>query len=289
MPPSSFPTGLQPIASKDLNGALHRRVSRTDLDFEQALRGEGTFVIKEGLDVDTLGVLDTSLASLSPFSSPSPPPKTPPFIGLQPATPTIVPPTPTPPSRGAPVSSSSSSRLRHRDSSSTSSSNDIFYDAEDTSVQTKRRSMYRAIGTASSPDLATLLRKAKAKEAAGKDGRSKDERRGGTPSHLTADHYGGNTNGSWRTTDPHSQQTTPLSKGKAKATSGVNTGIASPEWVLASPRSLTSIKENGKVCVFSKNIKLLYLKAPCSPINLLSGPKLLRSLGKCSPVLEIAL
>ncbi len=41
------------------------------------------------------------------------------------------------------------------------------FDAEDSSdMQLKRRSLLRSAGTASSPDLATLVRKAKAKAAA---------------------------------------------------------------------------------------------------------------------------
>ena len=41
------------------------------------------------------------------------------------------------------------------------SSNELFYDNEDPDYQTKRRSMYRSQGAASSPDLATLVRKEK--------------------------------------------------------------------------------------------------------------------------------
>lgn len=69
----------------------------------------------------------------------------------QPPTPIIVPPTPSPnhtPYSAQPLSSSSSS-------------NEVFYDAEDPDMQTKRRSIYRSPGTSSSPDLATLMRKAK--------------------------------------------------------------------------------------------------------------------------------
>ncbi|KAF7376130.1 Sec7-like domain belongs to guanine nucleotide exchange factors [Mycena sanguinolenta] len=107
---------------------LQRRGSRTDLDFEAALLGDGTFQLREGLDVDKLGL-----------DSPSPRRTTP----TTPATPVVVPPTPTGaagPSRRPPSPMS---------------------DEEDPERSAYRRSMYRAPGTASSPDLATLLRKAK--------------------------------------------------------------------------------------------------------------------------------
>ncbi|KAJ6586908.1 hypothetical protein DFH09DRAFT_238042 [Mycena vulgaris] len=134
--------------------SLQRRVSRTDLDFEQALLAEGTFRLNEGLDVNKLGA-----ESPSPMKT-SWQPSTPTPAGgstlaattasWQPATPTVVPPTPSPvagPSRHPP--------------SPASSSNDLFYDTEDPDTASNRRSMYRSPGTSSSPDLATLLRKAK--------------------------------------------------------------------------------------------------------------------------------
>ena len=170
VPPSAFPTGLQPVASKDLNGPAGRRVSRTDLDFEQALRAGGTVLLKEGFDVDELGA-DLSNASISPFSSPSPPAQRG-YHGLQPATPTIVPPTPSPANSASRSAAPSTGTL----TSPSSSTSEVFYDApEDPEYQTRRRSMYRSPGTASSPDLATLLRKAK--ERTGVSG-SKDGRKG---------------------------------------------------------------------------------------------------------------
>lgn len=116
-----------------------RRTSRIDMSFEQALEGGGTVVIKEGIDVDSLGV------DSAPFTSPLSPPASSSMAPPQPKTS----PTPRPP---ASISASTSA---------SSSSNDLFYDAEDPDYQTKRRSMYRSQGTASSPDLATLVRKAK--------------------------------------------------------------------------------------------------------------------------------
>ena len=253
VPPSSFPSGLQPIGSKDLNGSLQRRVSRTDLDFEQALRGEGTVVLKESLDVDALGVWDqthSSTSSSTSFASPSPPPKTP-YSNLQPATPTIVPPTPSPTSiRGAGTSASS------RTHESTPDSPEIFYDAEDSAdLQTKRRSMYRAPGTASSPDLATLLRKAKAKE----NNAEKDARSGNpslpplTPNRLIVDDTVTKSSRSRPSTAVSSPQSasstrigTPLTRGKSKPDLGVSpssSGVTNPDWVLTSPRSMSSMKE----------------------------------------------
>ncbi|TFK44669.1 hypothetical protein BDQ12DRAFT_29737 [Crucibulum laeve] len=72
----------------------------------------------------------------------------------QPSTPTVVPPTP------SPAQGSSSSKIPV--SSPSSSSHELFFDAvEDNERANNRRSMYRSPGTSSSPDLATLLRKAK--------------------------------------------------------------------------------------------------------------------------------
>ena len=60
--------------------------------------------------------------------------------------------------------------------SAPSSSNDLFYDAEEPDYQTKRRSMYRSQGTASSPDLATLVRKAKQRANIKPGSNNKDKR-----------------------------------------------------------------------------------------------------------------
>lgn len=258
VPPSSYSGGLQPVGSRDPHGQSHRRVSRTDLDFEQALRAEGTVVLKESLDVDTLGVLDTSNSSInssSPFSSPSPPQKTP-YIGFQPATPTIVPPTPSPGSRAA-----GPSNIYARDSSSSSSGPEIYYDAvEDTDLQTKRRSMYRSAGTASSPDLATLLRKSKRESAARREGRSGDT----TPlPPLTPNRRPEDTNASPGSRAGRGRSSTSssaaspsvaspraphASKGKGKASgllSNSGSGASNPDssWVLASPRSMASMRD----------------------------------------------
>ena len=170
VPPSSFPAGLQPVASKDANGLAGRRISRTDLDFEEALRTGGTVVLKESLDVERLGRGAEDRSDTSITLSPASPPQQRGYLGLQPATPIIVPPTPSPSNSAARAGLASTSNL----ASPSSSSSEVFYDApEDIDYQTRRRSMYRAQGTASSPDLATLLRKAKERGAGGA-GRSKD-------------------------------------------------------------------------------------------------------------------
>ncbi|EGO25829.1 hypothetical protein SERLADRAFT_448749 [Serpula lacrymans var. lacrymans S7.9] len=171
VPPSAFPSSLQPVGSKDSNGNKdNRRHSRLEMDFEQALRAGGTVMLKEGVDVNTLGVGGSPAPSSHEFASPTPPTKEmrTPRLAHQPSTPVIVPPTPSP---AACSSSSSSSATAGAGAAgatspalpSSSSSNEIFYDAEHPDMQTKRRSMYRSSGTSSSPDLATLVRKAKEK------------------------------------------------------------------------------------------------------------------------------
>jgi len=178
VPPSSFPSVLQqPNASRNdrtWNRAESntRWTSRTNMNFEQALQAEGTVVIKEGIDFDSLGEGEDltpspkllSSTPLSPLSPPSVRSSSRPQSPIQQVDTSLnimSPPTPTqfkssltsPTSRPAAPASVSTS--------ASSSSNDLFYDAEDPDYQTKRRSMYRSQGTASSPDLATLVRKAK--------------------------------------------------------------------------------------------------------------------------------
>lgn len=194
---------LQPVTN-DPNGKqqqqqLNRRVSRTDLDFEQALRAEGTVILKEGIDVNTLGVVESpalnrsysSVHHQSPTSTPVS--RTISRVTLQPPTPTVVPPSPSPVTnassspmgktlvygRGASLNAAAASgglASKAPVPSPSSSSQDLGGDlspltttttataseeAATERMQTNRRSMYRAPGTSSSPDLATLLRKAK--------------------------------------------------------------------------------------------------------------------------------
>ncbi|KAF8798741.1 hypothetical protein BYT27DRAFT_7177517 [Phlegmacium glaucopus] len=162
--PTAYSSGLQPIASNDLNGnrQVHRRISRTDLDFEQALKAEGTVVLREGVDVNSLGV-DASPANVKSSATNTPVARTISRVALQPPTPIVVPPTPSP-APGPPTRSATTNAVPPAvgsSSQSSSSHNDLFNNTEDAERQTNRRSMYRSPGTSSSPDLATLLRKAK--------------------------------------------------------------------------------------------------------------------------------
>src|SRR6266852_4503979 len=75
VPPSSFPSGLQPNASRgDRNGnrvdSNMRQKPRIDMSFEQALEAGETMVIKEGIDFDSLG--EDSAPALKYLSSSSP-------------------------------------------------------------------------------------------------------------------------------------------------------------------------------------------------------------------------
>ena len=172
VPPSSFPSGLQPNASRnERNGnrteTNTRRTSRTNMNFEQALQAGGTVVIKEGIDFDTLGedlTPSPKFLSNTPLSPLSPPTSTPrPQSLIQQVATTNNMPSPTPTQFKSSLASPTSRPVApaSASTSASSSSNDLFYDAEDPDYQTKRRSMYRSQGTASSPDLATLVRKAK--------------------------------------------------------------------------------------------------------------------------------
>ncbi|KAK7057207.1 hypothetical protein R3P38DRAFT_2839951 [Favolaschia claudopus] len=119
----------------DASGKLQRRISRTDLDFESALRSQNTYKLSEGLDISQLGLLESPAPSPLRGSTPA----------RQPSTPVVVPPTPLTPLAGP----SRRPASPHSD------------DDEDPDRNASRRSMYRSPGTSSSPDLATLLRKAK--------------------------------------------------------------------------------------------------------------------------------
>ncbi|KAF9531604.1 hypothetical protein CPB83DRAFT_786238 [Crepidotus variabilis] len=182
-PPSSFPSGLQPVANDPTGRHLVRRISRTDLDFEQALRGDGTVMLKEGIDMSALGVESPGSVNRSYSSSSHSTPSGTPVnrsisrVPLQPSTPVVVPASPSPPgpSNFSSLSMSSPSvPTRHATAPTVpsqlsaslgptpaSSSHDLVTDVEEAERQTNRRSMYRSPGTSSSPDLATLLRKAK--------------------------------------------------------------------------------------------------------------------------------
>ena len=162
-PHTVYPSGLQPIASDDFSGRqVNRRLSRTDLDFEQALKAEGTVVLREGVDVNSLGV-DASPANPKSPSTNTPGARTISRVALQqPPTPIVIPPTPSP-APGPSTRLTTTNMVSSAVGSSSQSHNDLFNDPEDAERQTNRRSMYRSPGTSSSPDLATLLRKAKEK------------------------------------------------------------------------------------------------------------------------------
>ncbi|KAL0956601.1 hypothetical protein HGRIS_002738 [Hohenbuehelia grisea] len=207
---NTYARGLQPIASHESstnnNTTLQRRVSRTDLDFEQALMAEGTVRLKEGLDVSKMGLesprrggMDSpgGGASFATFAggsmSMSMGVNTPGNRRVQPSTPTIIPPTPTP---VAGPSSASATMMPASPSPASSSSQDLFASSSDYAereadarmrspspgqgqggANTNRRSLYRSPGTSSSPDLATLVRKAKERGGIGVGSRKDTKQR----------------------------------------------------------------------------------------------------------------
>jgi hypothetical protein len=165
VPPSSFPSGLYPNGNRiRVENTNTQRGTRIDMNFEQALKAGGTVVIKEGIDVDSLGQLDDlpAPAKLHTCSSPSTSTSTSsrPHSIIRPAATPLMPPSTSTQLKGS-LPSSTYRPAASISTSASSSSNDLFYDAEDPDYQTRRRSMYRSQGTASSPDLATLVRKAK--------------------------------------------------------------------------------------------------------------------------------
>lgn len=196
-------------------------MSRTDLDFEQALRAEGTVVLKEGLDVNAMGI-DTSPSPMSAaFGSPTSPRQFTP----RPSTPTIVP-------SPSPIPGPSSARLP-------TSSHDVL-DAQDTPErQANRRSMYRSPGTSSSPDLATLLRKAKERGGPVGPHLKKDRRRDSPPPPVPPPHDRPSSSGRPRSSTSYSSQA-QAAKGKLNKP---NKGEA---WAPPSPRQT---KENGSTKV----------------------------------------
>jgi PH and SEC7 domain-containing protein len=240
-PPTAYRGGLQPVGPRDLK-ELHRRASRTDLDFESALRSEGTVVLKEGLDVNTLGVEHSPSASPSASSHHHTPLSTPTISAAhrtnkQPSTPTVVPPTPA----SAPVAGPSSPKLP-TSSPISSQMHDPFYDTDDADRTVNRRSMYRSPGTASSPDLATLLRKAKEKGGTGMMGiHGRDKRRESPPPlpPLTDRTSQGLTSPRY----PTSPQPSPLPRGKAKSQRMQQSN--SSEWVLAGLQNGSPTKVSG--------------------------------------------
>lgn len=111
-----------------MNRSLSKRGSRSQLDFEEALSSGGTVQIKEGLDVNLLGNVSVGSPTPSTLSVSRSPRAGSSTMQQQPRTPTVLPPTP-----------------------------DVSMEVD----PVHRRSMYRSPGAASSPDLATVLRKQK--------------------------------------------------------------------------------------------------------------------------------
>ncbi|KAF4567450.1 hypothetical protein EYR36_011070 [Pleurotus pulmonarius] len=249
----TYAPGLQPVTSLDHGQRdLHRRASRTDLDFEQALRGEGTVKLKEGPDVSAMGMDSPMNRSMldSPAMSPRDTkiPKTTPRRPTQlPSTPTIIPPTPSPiagPSSAKPLTGGSNG----------SSAQDLVNESggdDSDSRQTNRRSLYRSPGTSSSPDLATLMRKAKAKDKAlqGKSDKLKPAATFDRPSTATRSR---SSTSSFKNPGEANTFGSRDNKGKSKALP------TSPEWILTSPQARGSPeKKSGgaKVCKSSMRAK----------------------------------
>ncbi|KAF8315923.1 hypothetical protein DL93DRAFT_2135548, partial [Clavulina sp. PMI_390] len=176
-PPSSFrsasassPTGAAAAAAgPDSLSAQSRRVrNRVSRNFEDALKDDETVLLSAGgLDESRLGVVTPTLASRSATSSPaadgafaasssSSMPRS--RAQMHPATPTVVPPTPL-------AGNSPADPARQADNGFDSSSVDPAIANVNVPPlpdnASKRRSLLRSPGTASSPDLATLVRKAK--------------------------------------------------------------------------------------------------------------------------------
>lgn len=223
--PTAFRNTLQPVGPGDVN--YHRRmqqqrVSRTDLDFEEALRAEGTVVLKEGFDVNSLGI--ESPSSPEPSSRYGTPQR-----GM-PSTPTVIPPTP------LSGRSNGTSSAKSPSPSNPPSSNDPFSDSNDLDRQINRRSMYRSPGTSSSPDLATLLRKAKEKGSSINVQNAREKRRESPPPLPGPfDHSGRKRSSTSFSPDKPSAPVTPLFKGKNKQSD-------SQDWNMSGG---SSFRENG--------------------------------------------
>lgn len=220
-PPSSFPSHLQTTSSSDRRA---NRISRTELDFEEALRAGDTFVLKEGPDLSTLGA-DSTSHKVDILAAPTPPPTErrrggtqPPRIGLTPSTP-----------RGVPPSAAvgdGSGRQRMAPAASTPSV-PVTPTPADPQWDPKRRSMYRGVGTASSPDLATLVKKQREKGIAHPKRQQQDTPLPPLPVTQTQE----------RATRPRSSTSSAVqaSASTARLPSSRQTP-ASPEWVVTDSR-----------------------------------------------------
>ncbi|KAG8933355.1 hypothetical protein FRC01_009680, partial [Tulasnella sp. 417] len=228
-PPSSFTrrglptnatygsTALNPTASEKAS----RRTSRIDMDFEQALKAGGTVVLEEGRPLESLGLTSTSSGYVGSSSSSARPGSS--SARQQPATPTVVPPTPessfqrghapTEKQRNAAAEKSRSPVQSETPQATTTTTAGAaaaspmgplvspptiigvgapFQDSSGNEAQSKRRSFLRSSGTASSPDLAALMRKSK--------------ERGGVIGGTGAEQAASSGNGSTRPTYQQQQQ-----------------------------------------------------------------------------------
>ncbi|KAH8119341.1 hypothetical protein DFH11DRAFT_1501723 [Phellopilus nigrolimitatus] len=116
------------------------------------------------------------------------------------------------------------SLTRSRSRSPSVSSNERYFEAEDGDRQTKRRSMLRSVGTASSPDLATLVRKAKQRSAAGQDQgetRNKEQR-------TTGARHGHVTSSVLNSLSPNSHRDSTSSRTRKRSSTTVNNNNDGP-------------------------------------------------------------
>ncbi|THV05069.1 hypothetical protein K435DRAFT_713604 [Dendrothele bispora CBS 962.96] len=222
-------------------GNLQRRGSRTDLDFENLLKSEGTVVLKEGLDVNTLGVEQSPSPSSSSYYSPVSTPTV--SSKQQPSTPTVVPPTPASAPLGGPSSPKPPKPPMH----------DPFSDTEDAERTINRRSMYRSPGTSSSPDLATLLRKAREKGEKVGMINARDRRRESPPPLPSLNDRTANGLTSPLPHYPTTPQGSPLPRGKNRSQRMQQPNTS--EWVLAglqngSPTKPTKSSVRSKASTF---------------------------------------
>ncbi|KAL1748693.1 hypothetical protein HDZ31DRAFT_29171 [Schizophyllum fasciatum] len=235
-PPSAFPTSG--VSSRSLNGNSNsqpqRRISRTNMDFEEALRQESTTHRLKESDVSALGLgMDSPASARSPRT---------PNTRTQPPTPIVVPPTPSQSQQGGDHDELDATRPP-----SAASSQDVFYDAAEGERGSgsgernpNRRSIYRATGTSSSPDLATLMRKARERggtvSASLKAEKLQQRRPESPPPPLPS--ASGSSSSSAR---PRSSTTIQPSSPGARE--------ASPDWTLANARA----KDNNSNSKSSKN------------------------------------
>lgn len=152
------------------------------MDFEQALKAGGTVVLEEGRRLEDLGHTSTPSGNGGSSSSSSRPGSS--SARQQPATPTVVPPTPessfrrgtlaekqqrnaaaeksrSPVQSETPRPATASAATGPLVSPPTIIGGAPFQEPSENEAQSKRRSLLRSSGTASSPDLAALMRKSK--------------------------------------------------------------------------------------------------------------------------------